>query len=70
MKADPSRALEYHATLAKRKANVPGLKGMEERRLLEWNKQVVMPPSPTLSGLESEKERYADLLGSLKFQKR
>jgi len=70
IKADPSRAIEYHTIISRTKARIPAAKAMEQRKMADWNQYVDMEPSATLTGLKMEKERYNDLLNSFKFQKR
>lgn len=68
MKADPANVIAYQKIITSDTKRLKTLKASEQRRIIEWNKNIDMKPSATTISLEAERERYEDLLGSLNFR--
>jgi len=66
----PDRAVEYRKYVAQDKRVIETARAQEAGQIREWNRYKSMKPSATTSSLESEKERYKDMLDEFKFQKR
>lgn len=68
--SNPVNRLAYQKIIATDLKRIKVLKMAEQRRVVEWTKSKDMPPSAATMRLESEKERYEDLLKGFKFSKR